>query len=164
MRVLFRSQRAETVEAVADLLREHGISVRLRHINSYKSFSTKRFSYLNNSTSDKIPTLWVVHAQDQPRARALLRQSGLWDLANASEARPEGEACIPARTHYFFRCFSPRVLRFSVLVVLIVVAAIMLFVLHHQRNLLAHALPQNRNQKTQQHLPQSVKIHVVDAP
>ena len=68
MRQIFNSQRVETVEGVAQLLRDAGIEVRITNGRSYHSKRGSQFSYLDKEKATTHPTLWVVHADDQPRA------------------------------------------------------------------------------------------------
>ncbi|MGE8207959.1 MAG: putative signal transducing protein [Stenotrophomonas rhizophila] len=77
MRQIFNSQRVETVEGVAKLLRDAGIEVRITNGRSYHSKRGSQFSYLDTSKATTHPTLWVVHANDQPRAREILRDARL---------------------------------------------------------------------------------------
>lgn len=79
MRKIFSSQRVETAEGVAKLLREAGIDVRLTNGRSYRSKRSGQFSYLEQGSSQLHPTVWVVRADDQPRARELLREARLID-------------------------------------------------------------------------------------
>jgi hypothetical protein len=77
MRQIFNSQRVETVEGVAKLLRDAGIEVRITNGRSYHSKRGSQFSYLDKEKATTHPTLWVVHADDQPRAREILRDARL---------------------------------------------------------------------------------------
>lgn len=79
MRKIFSSQRVETAEGVATLLREAGIDVRLSNGRSYQSKRSGQFSYLEQGNAQTHPTVWVVHANDQPRAREILREARLLD-------------------------------------------------------------------------------------
>jgi len=79
MRKIFSSQRVETAEGVAKLLRDAGIDVRMSNGRSYQGRRGGQFSYLDQSNSQTHPTVWVVHANDQPRARELLREARLLD-------------------------------------------------------------------------------------
>ncbi|MFC6839845.1 putative signal transducing protein [Xanthomonas theicola] len=87
MRQIFSSQRVETAEGVARLLREQGIEVRLSNGRSYRSRRSGQFSYIEPAAAQAQPTVWVVHADDQPRARALLRESGLIDSTRNDPAQ-----------------------------------------------------------------------------
>ena len=80
MRKIFSSQRVENAEGVAQMLREAGIEVRLTNGRSYHSKRRGQFSYLDNTLGDdKLPTVWVVRADDQTRAREILRDARLLD-------------------------------------------------------------------------------------
>lgn len=79
MRKIFSSQRIETAEGVANLLRDAGIEIRLSNGRSYQSKRGGQFSYLEQSSAQAQPTVWIVHANDQPRARELLREARLLD-------------------------------------------------------------------------------------
>lgn len=79
MRQMFTSQRMETVEGVAAMLRDAGIEVHISNGRSYHSKRRGQFSYLDKPSDKPMPAVWVVRAQDQPRARDLLRKAGLLD-------------------------------------------------------------------------------------
>ncbi len=79
MRKIFSSQRVETAEGVAGLLRDAGIEVRIFNGRSYRSKRSGQFSYLEPGNAQNYPSVWVVHADDQPRARELLREARLLD-------------------------------------------------------------------------------------
>ncbi|UXA52456.1 DUF2007 domain-containing protein [Xanthomonas prunicola] len=96
MRKIFSSQRIETAEGVANLLRDAGIEIRLSNGRSYQSKRGGQFSYLEQSNAQAQPTVWIVHANDQPRARELLRDARLLDttrrdLPNVEYTFREGE-------------------------------------------------------------------------
>lgn len=77
MRQVFTSQRLETVEGVAKLLTDAGIEVYISRPRSYKSKRGSQFSYNDPVVLKQQSALWVRHAEDQPRARELLRAAGL---------------------------------------------------------------------------------------
>ena len=77
MRSIFTSQRVETAEGVAQRLRDAGIEVHVTNGRSYRSRRSGQFSYLDKRDPKKEPTVWVVHAEDQVRAHAILREIGL---------------------------------------------------------------------------------------
>lgn len=77
MRQVFSSQRIETVEGVAKLLTEAGIPVHISNGRSYHSKRGGQFSYTEPVKAQLQPSVWVRHADDQPRARELLREAGL---------------------------------------------------------------------------------------
>ncbi len=89
MRQIFSSQRVETVEGVATLLRDAGIDVRITNGRSYHSKRGSQFSYLDTSKATTHPTLWVVHADDQPRAREILRDARLLETTRRDHPTAE---------------------------------------------------------------------------
>ncbi|MCX7555781.1 pathogenicity-like protein [Xanthomonadaceae bacterium JHOS43] len=85
MRQVFSSPRLETVEGVAALLHEHGIETRVTDGRSYKGNRRRSFSYRDNE-KETAPqaAVWIVHSEDQPRARSVLRDAGLMDSTRDS--------------------------------------------------------------------------------
>jgi hypothetical protein len=79
VRKVFSSPRLENVERVAQLLGDAGIQTRITHGRSYKGGLRGDFSYIDHTRSEPIPAVWVVKSEDQPGARAILRDSGLLD-------------------------------------------------------------------------------------
>lgn len=79
MRQVFTSPRLENAERVAQLLRDAGIVVKLQHGRSYRGALRGDFTYRDQARSESQPAVWVVRSEDQPKARALLREQGLLD-------------------------------------------------------------------------------------
>jgi hypothetical protein len=79
MRKIFASPRLENVEGVARLLEEHGIEVRITDGRSYRGGIRGNFSYRDDAREGPEPAVWIVNAEDQPRARELMRGAGLLD-------------------------------------------------------------------------------------
>lgn len=77
MRQVFTSARIENVEHVARLLGDAGIEVRITHGRSYRGAIRGNFSYRDEGGQK--PAVWIVRSEDQPRARAMLREAGLMD-------------------------------------------------------------------------------------
>lgn len=88
MRQVFTSLRVETVEGVATLLREAGIEVHLANGRSYHSKRGGQFSYAEPMKLKQQPSIWVIHAEDQPRAREILRQAGLLASTRTGQGDP----------------------------------------------------------------------------
>lgn len=86
MRQVFTSLRIETVEGVAKLLQDAGIEVHLTNGRSYHSKRGGLFSYAEPMQLKQQPSLWVKRAEDQPRAREILREAGL--LATTRQGQP----------------------------------------------------------------------------
>ncbi len=86
MRKVFTSPRLENVEAVANLLREQGIAVKIDQGRSYHGNRRSTFSYrVQEDEPIPQPSVWIVHADDQPRGRQLLRDAGLLESSRAGE-------------------------------------------------------------------------------
>lgn len=77
MRRIFASPRLENVEGVARLLEEEGIEVRITDGRSYRGGIRGNFSYRDDAREGPEPAVWIVNAEDQPRARELMRGAGL---------------------------------------------------------------------------------------
>ncbi|WP_051176204.1 hypothetical protein [Luteimonas mephitis] len=77
MRQVFTSARLENVEQVARLLEDAGIEVRITNGRSYKGSIRGNFTYRDKGGPK--PAVWIIRSEDQPRARAMLREAGLID-------------------------------------------------------------------------------------
>ena len=98
MRQVFSSLRLENVEGVAALLNEHGIETWISQSRSYKGNRRRTFSYADNAKDKPTPAaVWVVHAEAQPKARALLREAGLMETTRTSYL-PEHASAPPPVT------------------------------------------------------------------
>jgi hypothetical protein len=92
MRRVFASARLENVEGVARLLEEQGIEVRITDGRSWRGAIRGNFSYREDKrASERWPAVWIVNAEDQPRARELLRGAGLLD-----STRTQLDSYLPA--------------------------------------------------------------------
>lgn len=90
MRKVFSSQRLENVEAVAELLRSEGIAVKITHGRSYRGHRRGSFSYDSRRMPEELPSVWIVHSEDQPRGRQRLRDLGLLE-----STRDPGASYLP---------------------------------------------------------------------
>lgn len=88
MRQVFTSLRIETVEGVARLLEEAGIETYIANGRSYHSKRGSQFSYTEPMTVKQQPSVWVQKAEDQPRARELLRAAGLLASTRPGQGDP----------------------------------------------------------------------------
>lgn len=86
MRKVFTSPRLENVEAVAALLQDAGIEVKISEARSYRGKRRSSFSYRESEDAGPQPAVWIIHAEDQPRGRQLLREAGLIDSSRAGES------------------------------------------------------------------------------
>ena len=89
MRKIFSSQRVENAEGVAQILRDAGIEVRVTNGRSYRTKRSGQFSYTDKVNNDNQPAVWVVHANDQPRAREILRDKRLLDTTRRDHPTAE---------------------------------------------------------------------------
>lgn len=87
MRQIFTSQRVETVEGVAELLEKNGIDTYISNGRSYQGRRGSQFSYSDPVGKQNQPTVWVRHADDQPKARAILREQGLLGSTRPGQSR-----------------------------------------------------------------------------
>jgi len=77
MRQIYTSARVENVERVVALLNEAGIETSVTNRRAYAGHDYKGPSYSARADPSTWPQVWVVKAEDQPRARALLREIGV---------------------------------------------------------------------------------------
>lgn len=77
MRQIYTSPRHENVDRVIALLNEAGIETTVTNRRSYQGHDYMGPSYSTKADSSSWPQVWVVHAEDQTRARALLREIGV---------------------------------------------------------------------------------------
>lgn len=77
MRQVFSSPRLENVERMAEIMREAGIEVQVTGGRSYKGGRRRQFSYREAPRGDETAAVWVVRADDLPKARQILREAGL---------------------------------------------------------------------------------------
>ena len=134
MRQVFRSQRLENVEVAADLLRKQGIEVKIANGRSWRGYRRGNFSYdLRKARDpDTLPSLWIINADDQPRARQILRELGLL------ESTREGYADALPNDRFSFTpgsgANSPgrKRMRIGLLAMIGVVIALIVFLPHHK--------------------------------
>ena len=88
MRQVFTSLRIETVEGVAVLLKEAGIEVYVANGRSYHSKRGSQFSYAEPMKLKQQASVWVTRAEDQPRAREILRNAGLLASTRPGQGDP----------------------------------------------------------------------------
>lgn len=147
MRQIFSSQRVETVEGVAELLRSHGIDVKVTNGRSYKTRRRGQFSYTDLGNANAYPAVWIVRADDQPRAREILRDARLLDTTRRDHPTAEFAFRDTAETSNSGRGWAWRI-RIALLVVIAGVALVI--GLNHRRAPAPTApAPQAQPQQTQ---------------
>jgi hypothetical protein len=77
MRQIYTSPRQQNIERVVALMAEHGIATTVTNRRAYVRPSYSRFSYSQANDSEEWPKVWINRAEDQTRARQLLREIGI---------------------------------------------------------------------------------------
>lgn len=78
MRKIYTSPRVENVDRVVQLFAEHGIAARVTNDGGWRGRDHRRFSYFGSGREQSgWPQVWIIKAEDQPRARQLLREIGI---------------------------------------------------------------------------------------
>ncbi len=124
MRQIYTSPRPESIDAVVALMAEHGIAATVENRSNYNRPSYQRFSYSARSDDrSRWAQVWITHADDYPKARALLREIGIEPVVRHGEelAAARNPSPLGRRNRTV-----TRVRRIVLLVVLGVVAVAML--------------------------------------
>lgn len=86
MRQIYTSPRPESIDAVVALMAEHGIAATVENRSNYNRPSYQRFSYSARSDDrSRWAQVWITHADDYPKARALLREIGIEPVVRHGE-------------------------------------------------------------------------------
>lgn len=86
MRQIYTSPRPESIDAVVALMAEHGIAATVENRSNYNRPSYQRFSYsARNDDRSRWAQVWITHADDYPKARALLREIGIEPVVRHGE-------------------------------------------------------------------------------
>ena len=85
MRQIYTSPRLANVEGVAQLLTESGIENKITQGRSWKGVSRREFSFREKEDKEQQPAVWVLKPDDYTRARELLHEAGLIEVAAARE-------------------------------------------------------------------------------
>jgi len=128
MRQIYTSPRPENIDRVVALMAEHGIEATVENRSNWRKQGHRRFSYREpDYDRSGWEQVWIAHADDYPRARALLRELGIepvvrhgQDLAEARNPTPQ------ARRRYTVA----RVRRIVLLAILGIIAMMTLRYLH----------------------------------
>lgn len=159
MRKIFSSQRVENAEAVAQMLRDADIEVRVTNGRSYHSKRRGQFSYLDRSDGSNHPAVWVVHANDQPRARDILRDANL--LQTTRRDHPTAEyafAEAPAQNNG--RSWSWRI---RIILLAVIAGVVLMMMLRHRAAPtapVAAPAPQAQPAEPVQQAPEEVRVRI----
>jgi len=125
MRQIYTSPRVENVDRVVALMHEAGIETSVTNRRSWAGHDYRRPSYSSPPERDDWPQVWIVKAEDQPRARALLREVGIEPATRfadeLAQARSGPEAAAAKRKAIAWRI---RIFLLAVIIVLIVLNAL----------------------------------------
>jgi len=130
MRQIYTSPRNENVDRVVALLREAGIETTITNRRAYQGHDYKGPSYTAKVDSSTWPQVWVVHAEDQTRARALLREVGVEPAvrfaAEVAQARAKENEDPPQRRRLNF-AWSARTILLIVIILVLALNALGVF-------------------------------------
>jgi hypothetical protein len=131
VRQVFTSPRLENVERVAKMLEDEGIEVRITNGRSYKGNVRANFSYRDSGSAPQ-PALWIIKSEDQPRARAMLRELGLMD---SSRNAPDSFLAISFRgaDPYAATPAQKRSFRYKVGLLLVICVVLAMALMHGAR-------------------------------
>ena len=93
MRQLYASPRVENIERLDAALKELGIQTRVTNRKSFLT-GTPHFGYSERNTESQWPAVWIVEADDYPRARQLLRDVGLLEAPRDASYYREARAPV----------------------------------------------------------------------
>lgn len=85
MREIYASPRPENIDRMVALLDEHGIETRVYNRSRWKKPGYKRFSYVSGNNRARWAQVEVIHADDMPQARQLLRDIGIGPVTRHAE-------------------------------------------------------------------------------
>ncbi|KAG9549073.1 hypothetical protein KCV01_g23647, partial [Aureobasidium melanogenum] len=86
MRQIYTSPRQDNIDRIVALLDEHEIATTVTNRSSWNRPTYQRFSYSQrNDNRESWPQVWVKHADDFPRARALLKDIGIEPVVRFQE-------------------------------------------------------------------------------
>ena len=77
MRQIYTSPRIQNIDRVVTLMAEQGIATTVTNHRAYARSSYATFSYARSNDGEDWPKVWITHAEDQTRARQLLREIGI---------------------------------------------------------------------------------------
>jgi len=123
MRQIYTSPRVENVDRVVAMLNEAGIATSVTNRRAYAGHDYRRPSYAKPPDRDSWPQVWIVNANDQSRARALLRDAGVEPPTRFADelAESRGNASPEARRNALV--WRVRVFLLAVIVTLVILNA-----------------------------------------
>lgn len=100
MRMIYTSPRIENADRVARIFLDNDIAARVLNDGGWRGRSHRRFSYRDGGRRRGAwPQVWVVNADDQPRARQLLREIGIEPASRFDDAATDSRLGIAPIEH-----------------------------------------------------------------
>lgn len=131
MRQIYTSPRVENVDRVVALLHDAGIETSVTNRRAWAGHDYRRPSYSSPPERDSWPQVWIVRAEDQPRARALLREVGIEPATRfadeLAQARAPAEEAVTRRSALVWKIRLALIGAIAVLIVLNAIGVLHLF-------------------------------------
>ncbi|MGA9332972.1 MAG: hypothetical protein WBV39_01725 [Rudaea sp.] len=108
----------ENVDRVVAMFAEAGIETRVTNRRPWAGHDYKRPSYSNRDDRNEWPQVWIVKAEDQPRARAMLREAGIEPTTRFAEDLAKSRTSTAAKTSASLRVY----LRLALIAAILVLA------------------------------------------
>ncbi|MDE1958274.1 MAG: DUF2007 domain-containing protein [Xanthomonadaceae bacterium] len=128
MRQIYTSPRLHNIDRIVALMAEHGIETSVTDRSNYRHASYDRPSYTARDSGSGWPKVWVVHADDFTRARALMRAIGIEPQGRHADALPAPASSSAARPE---RPRGALALRFRLALLAIIALLLLLIALRH---------------------------------
>jgi hypothetical protein len=123
MRQIYTSPRVENVDRVVAMLNEAGIATSVTNRRAYAGHDYRRPSYAKPPDRDSWPQVWIVNADDQSRARALLRAAGVEPPTRFAEELAESRGNTSPEARRKALVWRLRVFLLAVIITLVVLNA-----------------------------------------
>ncbi|HSE11711.1 MAG TPA: hypothetical protein VLB69_03660 [Rudaea sp.] len=123
MRQIYTSPRVENVERVVALLNEAGIATSVTNRRAYAGHDFRRPSYAKPPDRETWPQVWVVNADDQSRARALLRDAGIEPPTRFADELAEARSNVSPEARRNALVWRVRVFLLAIIVTLVILNA-----------------------------------------
>lgn len=104
------------------MLEDAGIEVRITDGRSYKGGFGRTTGYRKHEQERTKPAVWVVRAEDQPRARQMLREAGLLETSNEAGSFLSGAPQPAQRTVVASPSRTAARIRFTLFAIVLVLA------------------------------------------
>ncbi len=126
MRQIYTSPRLHNIDRIVALMAEHGIETSVTDRSNYRHASYNRPSYTARDNGAGWPKVWVVHADDFTRARALMREIGIEPQGRHADPVPTPQPEVrPTRRR------GALALRVRLVLLATIALLMLLMVLHH---------------------------------